>query len=227
MNYSKSYQNSSSLAESIRAAAATGKTYKSGGLAARLSDNYSKTDANDFASIQAKYFNQIQDVFSTFETKAAEYKSLNFGLPPAEQAPTKASDYSLGQPDTFLGKLTLAESSGNPNAVHVTKEGEVYGGLLQIGQARLTDYNKATGSNVEMADMIQNVDIQKQIIDWHIADLTSLAETLAPKYGMSVNGLVAVGHLGGRTGMMKFAEGGYNPSDELGTSLSDYYARFK
>jgi hypothetical protein len=46
---------------------------------------------------------------------------------------------------------------------------------------------------------------------------------------MDVDGLVAVGHLGGRTGMANFATSGgkYNKRDELGTHLMDYYTRFK
>jgi hypothetical protein len=60
-------------------------------------------------------------------------------------------------------------------------------------------------------------------------DLTNLAEDLSAKTGMDVDGLVAVGHLGGRTGMANFATTGgkYNKRDELGTHLMDYYTRFK
>ena len=42
------------------------------------------------------------------------------------------------------------------------------------------------------------------------------------------NGLRAVGHISGKTGLRKFVEskGGYNPSDALGTSAQDYYDKF-
>ena len=42
------------------------------------------------------------------------------------------------------------------------------------------------------------------------------------------DGLRAVAHLGGKTGMKKFVQsnGEYNPEDELGTSLLDYYMKF-
>ena len=35
-------------------------------------------------------------------------------------------------------------------------------------------------------------------------------------------------HLGGKSGMRRFVQsaGEYNPSDELGTSLQDYYDKF-
>jgi len=39
---------------------------------------------------------------------------------------------------------------------------------------------------------------------------------------------MAIGHLGGVGGMQKYVrtKGQYNPSDALGTSLSDYYSKF-
>ena len=42
------------------------------------------------------------------------------------------------------------------------------------------------------------------------------------------DGLRAVAHLGGKSGMKKFvrSNGEYNPSDALGTSLQDYYDKF-
>lgn len=42
------------------------------------------------------------------------------------------------------------------------------------------------------------------------------------------DGLMAVAHLGGVGGMKQFVRtsGEYNPSDALGTSLSDYYDKF-
>ena len=46
--------------------------------------------------------------------------------------------------------------------------------------------------------------------------------------GYDRDGLRAVAHLGGKGGMKKFVQsaGKYNPSDELGTSLQDYYDKF-
>ena len=46
--------------------------------------------------------------------------------------------------------------------------------------------------------------------------------------GYDRDGLRAVAHLGGKSGMKKFVQtaGKYNPSDELGTSLQDYYDKF-
>jgi hypothetical protein len=80
-----------------------------------------------------------------------------------------------------------------------------------------------------MADLLTTDWIQKDVIDWHIKDLSKLANKLSKETGLDAQGLVAVGHLGGRTGMANFAATGgeYNKSDELGTSLMDYYERFK
>ena len=46
--------------------------------------------------------------------------------------------------------------------------------------------------------------------------------------GYDRDGLRAVAHLGGKTGMRKFVQsnGEYNPEDELGTSLKEYYDKF-
>ena len=230
MDYSKSYLSSVSLANMIRENAYFGKKYKpSGGLAERIKAAKESAPNTSFENLRASYMRDIQDMFSSLSTKANDPANvdLSYNLPSPDTLPVKAEDYTLGRPETFVDKLTQSESSGNPYAIHVTKDGRTYGGLLQIGQARLDDYNKATGSNVEMADMMQSPSIQEQVNKWHIADLTSLAESLSAKNGMSVNGLVAVGHLGGRKGMVRFAQGNYNPSDELGTSLTDYYTRFK
>ena len=46
--------------------------------------------------------------------------------------------------------------------------------------------------------------------------------------GYSKEGLLAVGHLGGKSGMEQFvkSKGQYDPEDALGTSLSEYYDKF-
>ena len=46
--------------------------------------------------------------------------------------------------------------------------------------------------------------------------------------GYSRGGLRAVAHLGGMSGMKKFvrSNGEYNPEDELGSSLREYYEKF-
>ena len=45
----------------------------------------------------------------------------------------------------------------------------------------------------------------------------------------SIDGLSAVAHLSGKTGMNKFVRSGgeYNPEDEIGSSLRDYHEKFR
>jgi hypothetical protein len=201
------------------------------GLAGRSGVSAEATfdDIDDF---RARYVADIQNHFNTLiemQAKAQEEPKgdivpqnvLSFG-----SAVTGSGGTSGG---TLRDALLFSESSGDPLAARTNKDGRSFVGLAQIGEARIKDYNKATGSSIEQADLLQSVDIQNQVIDWHLADLTSRAQKLSEETGMDVSGLVAVGHLGGGVGMNKFArtKGKYNPSDELGTSLQDYYTKFK
>ena len=62
-----------------------------------------------------------------------------------------------------------------------------------------------------------------------MADIDKAIDALGDKASQyNRNGLRAVAHLGGKGGMAKYvkSKGSYNPSDELGTSLEDYYHKF-
>ncbi len=232
MNYARNYLNASSLADRIREASTKGeKVTLAAGLGAREEPKRIEMEEPDFEQVRAQYMNTVRDMFKQPELPASE-ANLSFGKGPAPIQSTNAADYSLGETGTggdFLSRLIQSESSGNPQAMYRTSEGDSYVGLIQIGKARLDDYNKATKSNVEQADILQNKDIEQDVISWHIKDLTQQAEKLSAETGLDTQGLIAVGHLGGRTGMTKFAKSGgkYNKSDELGTSLMDYYTKFK
>jgi len=68
-----------------------------------------------------------------------------------------------------------------------------------------------------------------RVAAWHFKDINTAIDGLgeaAQSYDR--NGLTAVAHLGGVEGMRRYVKtkGDYNPSDELGTSLSDYYRAF-
>jgi hypothetical protein len=229
MDYAQNYLNTSSLADRIREGAASGTTAKAGGgLAAREKRREAAKEEPDFAAIRAEYFNSVRNMFSSMEdTPVAKKEELSYGLPSAPVA-GGSQGLSFGGED-FLSSLIKSESSGNAQAFRTNKDGETYAGLVQIGNARIADYNKATGSDVTQADILQNSAVQNEVINWHVADLRKLATKLSETSGMDINGLIAVGHLGGRGGMTQFANtsGKYNKKDELGTSLSDYYARFK
>ena len=235
MDYYNSYMTSVTLAKRVRESAAQGKQVKTGyGLASRDKAKASVGPA-DFGEIRAKYMTDIQDLFSGFsdlvksreEAQKQPEGSLSYGL---DSPVDKPSDYAVGRErntQDLMSELIMAESSGNSKATYTTSDGRTFGGRLQIGEARLQDYNKANGVNISLSDMMGDTKLEDSVMNWHMQDLTQLAEKLSKKTNMSVPGLVAVGHLGGRTGMAKFAAGGYDPNDELGTNLSDYYSRFR
>ena len=139
-----------------------------------------------------------------------------------------------GSPDIdgILASLQGTESSNNPEAFRTNKDGRSYGGLLQMGDARLKDYARATGTKPITAEDIQylTTDEQAVINDWHIRDLVDHAISTGAE-GRTFNGvkatlggLVAISHLGGRTGLQNFidSDGKADKRDEEGTSMTGY-----
>ena len=129
----------------------------------------------------------------------------------------------------FLDQLEASESSGKADAEITIKDGRRFVGKLQFGKARLQDYQKATGTTFTQDEFIKDAALQDKVASWHIADLDKAIDALgddAADYDR--DGLRAVSHLGGKSGMKKFVQskGGYNPADELGTSLRSYYDKF-
>ena len=130
---------------------------------------------------------------------------------------------------SFLDQLEASESSGNADAEITIADGRRFVGKVQFGKARLQDYQNATGTTFTQDEFIKDAALQDKVAAWHIADLDKAIAALgddAAEYDR--DGLRAVAHLGGKSGMKKFVrtKGQYNPSDALGTSLSDYYAKF-
>lgn len=234
MDYRRNYYNTLSLADRIREGATQGKAVKAaGGLATRLTPEPLPGEP-DFQMTTANYIRDIQGMFPEATPKASLSEVQTYldtldanQTTEALNAPSASTE---GHTDnSLLSQLIYSESSGNPNATRVNKDGRRFSGLVQMGEARLEDYNKANKATVRLDDFKGNPDLERDVISWHIRDLTKLAEEMSAKTGMDVNGLVAVGHLGGRTGMANFATSGgkYNKEDELGTSLMEYYTRFK
>ena len=106
-----------------------------------------------------------------------------------------------------------------------------------MGDDRLKDYATATGSRPISASQFRNLPAaqQRAVNEWHINDLISAAQATGA-VGKVINGtpvtlggLVAVAHLGGKGGMNKFVQtdGRYNPKDQLGTSLTDYLVKHR
>ena len=155
-----------------------------------------------------------EDVISSF------YDSPEMQIAPKEPQRTKAD---------FLEQLIQSESSGDSNAEITIADGRRYVGALQFGDARLQDYKKATGSSFTQDEFKADSALQDKVAAWHIADIDKIIDGLGINTdGYNRDGLRAVAHLGGKHGMKKFVqtEGKYNPSDELGTSLQDYYEKF-
>ena len=137
----------------------------------------------------------------------------------------------------IIGSLTGTESSGNSGAFRTNTNGKSYGGLIQMGDDRLKDYATATGSRPISANQFKNLPAaqQRAANEWHINDLIGAAQATGA-VGKVINGvpvtlggLVAVAHLGGKGGMNKFVQtnGRYNPKDQLGTSLTDYLVKHR
>ena len=130
---------------------------------------------------------------------------------------------------SFLDSLEQSESSGKSDAEITIADGRRFVGSLQFGEARLSDYQKATGTRFTQDEFIADEALQDAIAEWHIADIDKAINALgnaAAAYDR--DGLRAVAHLGGKSGMKKFVQskGDYNPTDELGTSLQSYYDKF-
>ena len=130
---------------------------------------------------------------------------------------------------TFLDKLVESESSRRSDAEITLDDGRKFVGKLQFGKARLKDYQKATGTSFTQEDFKENLALQDRVAAWHLEDLAKAVDELGDAAkGYSKEGLLAVGHLGGKSGMEQFvkSKGQYDPEDALGTSLSEYYNKF-
>ena len=129
----------------------------------------------------------------------------------------------------FLQRLNQSESSGDTTAEITISDGRTFSGALQFGSARLADYKTATGSSFTQDEFKANTVLQDKVAAWHIADIDNAIDGLGLNTdGYDRDGLRAVAHLGGIGGMKNFvrSKGQYNPKDQLGTSLSDYYDKF-
>ena len=128
-----------------------------------------------------------------------------------------------------MDKLIQSESSDSQRASYTTQDGRSFVGYLQFGAARLNDYKAATGAEFTQDEFINDSVLQSQVAAWHMADIDAAIDDMGkPAQRFTRDGLRAAAHLGGITGMKRFvlSDGQYNPSDELGTSLHDYYDRF-
>jgi hypothetical protein len=111
-------------------------------------------------------------------------------------------------------------------------------GRLQFGQARLAEAAAAGAipQGTTPQAFMASPELQQRAEAWHFADIDRFIQGngLDKTIGRSINGVPvtldgmrAVAHLGGKDGLAKFiASGGrYNPADANGTSLMDYFSR--
>ena len=143
-------------------------------------------------------------------------------------APQSSSPSYKQQPD-FMSKLIQSESSGDTEAEITIEDGRTFTGALQFGAARLADFKQSSGRRFTQDEFKADAVLQDEVARWHVADLDLAIDALgvtAKDYDR--DGLRSVAHLGGKSGMAQYVKSGgkYNPSDELGTSLSDYYSKF-
>ena len=165
--------------------------------------------------------------------REAVYEQMAFDFDTAQAEVQAFKDAQAETPETtmdgFMRKMAMSESSGDPNAEITLDDGRTFTGLYQFGDARLSDYREATGAKFTTAEFKVDEALQQKVADWHFADIEDAIDALGSEAdGYDRDGLKAVGHLGGVGGLKKYVRtnGQYNPSDALGTSLSDYYAKF-
>jgi hypothetical protein len=134
----------------------------------------------------------------------------------------------------FKTSMKKSESSGN----YMVVNSEGYMGAYQFGDARLKDYKNATGKDFTQQEFLEDQKLQDEVFSWHTNDIVTYVNNKGlDKYIgkeingvlVTLNGLVAVAHLGGKNGMAKFlsTNGKYNPADSNGTTLTNYLNKFK
>ena len=142
---------------------------------------------------------------------------------------------------SILNSLAVTESGGNFGAQNseVGSSGRAgHYGRLQFGRDRLDDAMRAgvipQGTTPEQ--FMADPDMQARTETWHKQDMMRQADRLGlTQYiGQEVGGIpitmdaiLAMGHLGGMGGARDFLQSGGrdNPADSFGTSLADYARR--
>ena len=138
--------------------------------------------------------------------------------------------------NSFQEKLKISESSGDYAVVN----DEGYMGAYQFGNSRLKDFKKATNKKFNKKEFLSNPELQDEAFEWHVQEyrdrikkkgLDKYVGTEINGVPVTMDGLVAVAHLGGFTGMTNFlrfkGRGKSNKSDSNGTTMTDYLRKFK
>jgi hypothetical protein len=180
------------------------------------------------------YESDVYSEWSSLQPTPDDKSALALEAALADVFPEQAKEQAdiLASPSSnadFLSRLTQSESSGDSNAEITIADGRKFVGKLQFGAARLADFKKHSGKRFTQDEFKADNALQDEVALWHIADIDKSINALgeaAKDYNR--DGLRSVAHLGGKGGMRKFVNSGgkHNPSDELGTSLKDYYDKF-
>ena len=147
------------------------------------------------------------------------------------QEPSRSDSDIMSRDSTtssFAAKMKQSESGGRDDVQITIDDGRKMTGGYQFGDARLADYKKANKTKFSTEQFKNDADLQEKVFQWHIADIDKTITKLPGSDKMSLDGLRAVAHLGGKGGMKKFVTTGgkYDPADQFGTRLSDYYNKF-
>ena len=106
------------------------------------------------------------------DARMSFYMRDDFKLPSAMEADTEALTPETGPEQlSFLDLLEQSESSGRSDAEITIGDGRRFVGSLQFGKARLSDYQKATGTRFTQDEFIADEALQDAVAAWHIADI--------------------------------------------------------
>ena len=163
----------------------------------------------------------------SIERSPMSEEGMGLSLMRSMQKP-KARPEGLGMKG-FAMKLKESESSGKSDTQIELDDGRKMTGSYQFSDARLKDFMKAEGMEFSTDTFKRKPKLQEKVFEWHMKDIDKTIDSLDKSGTMSRDGLRAVAHLGGKTGMKKYfkTKGKYNPADKFGTRLSDYYNKFK
>jgi hypothetical protein len=141
--------------------------------------------------------------------------------------------------DTSPASLVSSESGGRWDAQNdAVGAGGQRGhfGRIQFGGARLQEAQAAGAipPGTSPQAFMASPELQQRAERWHWSDIDGFIKQngLDRAVGQSINGVPvtvegmrAVAHLGGKNGLQRFLEtgGAYDPADENGTRLSDYF----
>ena len=223
--------------------------FSMGGMVVRK--NFKKGDVVETAAMEDINLNQQEDMnikdlasvaaaatIATTGVDADINKAVENNILPAkkpiEVVQSKPSKEIKKVNKEFQKDLKKSESSGNYSVVNT----EGYMGAYQFGEDRLKDFKKDTGKKFDNKTFIKNKKLQDEVFEWHTNNIQNyITKNKLDKYigkeingvPVTLNGLIAVAHLGGNYGMRKFLQsnGDYNPADSVGTSLTDYLNKFK